>query len=63
MNIAKTELGLLCLNLVVLGGILVLIALRGPSIPAVLLAVGSAGGAIAKVSKALIAQSDGAATE
>jgi hypothetical protein len=52
MNITKFDLSLLCLNLFVLGGLVVLMALRGPSVPAVLLAIGAAGMAIGRAGKA-----------
>jgi hypothetical protein len=53
MNLTKLDLTLLCVNLVVFGGIVVLMALRGPNGPTVLLALGAAGMAIAKVGRAL----------
>ena len=58
MNITRVALAFLCLNLIVLGGIMVLMALRGPSVPAVLLAIGAAGMAVAKIGKAVSAKSD-----
>jgi hypothetical protein len=53
MNLTKMEFGFLCLNVFIFGGLVVLIALRGPSVPAILLAVGAAGMAVAKIVKAL----------
>ena len=52
MKMTKLDLSLLCINLFVLGGLLVLMMLRGPSVPAVLLAIGTAGMAIGKLGKA-----------
>jgi hypothetical protein len=52
MKITKLELGFLCLNLIVLGGALVLMLLRGPNTPLVLLTIGTLGMAIAKIGKA-----------
>ena len=54
MRITKLDLFLLCTNLFVLGGLLVLMALRGPSAPAVLLAIGAAGMAISKLGQAFL---------
>lgn len=39
-------------NLIALGGLLVLMALRGPSVPGVLLGLGAGLAAIAKIAKA-----------
>ncbi len=61
MRLTKVELTFLCLNLIVLGGLLVLIALRGPSVPAILLGVGTAGMALAKIGKAFSSQVDDSA--
>jgi hypothetical protein len=58
MNITKVELTLLCTNLIVMGGVLTLMALRGPSVPGILLAIGAAGMAVAKISKALRPKTD-----
>lgn len=55
MKITKLDLFLLSTNLLVLGGLLVLIILTGPDVPRVLLTIGAAGMAIAKLSKALSA--------
>jgi hypothetical protein len=63
MKLTNVGLALLCLNLIVLGGLLVLIALRGPSVPAILLAVGTAGMAVAKIRRALTARCDATAEE
>jgi hypothetical protein len=52
MTMTKLDLGLLCVNLFALGGIIVLMMLRGPSAPAVLLTVGAAGMAISRLGKA-----------
>jgi hypothetical protein len=49
---SKLDIALLCSNCLVLGGLMVLMALRGPSVPAVLLAIGAAGMAISKLGKA-----------
>jgi hypothetical protein len=54
MTMSKIDLGLLCLNLFVLGGIVVLMAPRGPSVSSALLAVGTSGMAIAKLGKATL---------
>ncbi len=51
MKLTKLEVVLLCMNLVALGGLLVLMALRGPNGPAILLAIGAAGMATAKIGK------------
>jgi hypothetical protein len=51
MKMTELDLGLLCVNFFVLGGILVLMTLRGPSVPTVLLAIGAAGVAIGKLGK------------
>ena len=52
MKLSKVDLFLLSTNLVALGGLLVLITLRVPSWPSVLLAIGAAGAAAAKLGKA-----------
>ena len=57
MRITKLDMFLLCTNLIVLGGLIVLMALRGPSVPAVLLAVGAAGMAISKLGQAFLCAS------
>ena len=51
MRISKLDLFLLCTNLIALGGMGVLIALRGPSGPSVLLAAGAALMVVAKIGK------------
>jgi hypothetical protein len=53
MRLTKVEMLFLCTNLIALGGLLVLMALRGPSVPAVLLAIGACGAAVAKIGKAM----------
>ena len=58
MRITKLDFLLLCTNLVALGGIGVLIALRGASGPSVLLAVGAALMAAAKIGKAFCCRGD-----
>jgi hypothetical protein len=57
MNLTKLDFAILCSNLFALGGIIVLIALRGPSGPAVLLAIGAGGMSAAKIGKAICAKS------
>jgi hypothetical protein len=52
MKLTKLELILLGVNLFVLGGLIVLMALRGPSIASVLLLIGSAGMAVGKIGRA-----------
>jgi hypothetical protein len=52
MKLPKLELILLGVNLFVLGGIVVLMALRGPSTASVLLLIGTAGMAIGKIGRA-----------
>jgi hypothetical protein len=52
MNLTKLDLFLLSTNLIVFGGLAVLILLRGPSVPSVLLAAGSGLTAFAKLCKA-----------
>jgi hypothetical protein len=54
MKLSKLDLGLLSMNLIAVGGLLVLMALRGPSIPAALLAFGAGLSAIAKLGKAFL---------
>ena len=54
MKLTKFELFLLSFNFFVLGGLVVLIALRGPTGPSVLLAVGAALAVIAKLGNALL---------
>ena len=49
MHLTKLDFVLLCTNLIVFGGLLVLMVLRGPSGPTILLTVGSAGMAVAKI--------------
>jgi hypothetical protein len=58
MYLSKVELAFLGLNLFVLGALFVLMALRGPSVPAILLAVGTAGMALAKIGKQVVPQAD-----
>jgi hypothetical protein len=53
MNLTKVGLFLLCVNCFVLGGLVVLILLRGPSVPTILLALGAAGMAIGSIGRAL----------
>ena len=48
----KLDITLLSSNCLVLGALLVLMALRGPSVPAVLLAIGAAGMAVSKLGQA-----------
>jgi hypothetical protein len=52
MKLTKLDLFLLSSNFFVLGGLVVLITLRGPTGPSVLLAVGAALTVIAKLGKA-----------
>ena len=59
MTLSKLDLFLLSTNLIALGGLVVLIILRSPSVPSVLLAVGALGMAIAKIGKALAVHTDG----
>ena len=54
MNLTKLDLTILCSNLIALGGLIVLMELRGPRVPAVVLAVGAGGMSIAKIGKALV---------
>ena len=49
---SKFDLSLLCINLVSLSAILVLLALRGANVPAILLAIGTAAVAFSKIAKA-----------
>ena len=53
MNLTKLDLALLCTNLLVLGALIVLMLLRGPSGPTVLLAMGAFGMSVAKIGKAI----------
>jgi hypothetical protein len=53
MNLTRLELFLLCTNLMVLGGLGVLMLIRGPSVPVVLLALGALGMSVAKIGKAM----------
>src|SRR5687767_13210641 len=59
-NISTSDAAWLLINVLVLGGLLVLIAIRGPSVPAVLLAVGAAGMAIGKIGRAFAKRNDAA---
>jgi hypothetical protein len=52
MKLTKLELILLSVNLFVLGGLVVLMTLRGPSTASVLLLVGTLGIAIGKIGRA-----------
>ena len=54
MKLSKLDLLLLCTNLAALGVTGVLIALRGPSGPTVLVAVGAALMVVAKIGKAFM---------
>jgi hypothetical protein len=53
MRITKLDLFLLCTNLTGFGAAMALLAIRGPSGPIVLLAIGSSLMAVAKIGKAL----------
>jgi hypothetical protein len=52
MKLTKLELILLGVNLFVLGGLVVLMALRGPTTASVLLLVGTLGMAVGKIGRA-----------
>lgn len=52
MKLTKLELVLLGVNLFVLGGLVVLMALRGPTVASVLLLVGTLGMAVGKIGRA-----------
>ena len=54
------DLTLLLINVLALGAVLVLIAVRGPSVPLVLLAIGAAGMAIGKLGRAFMRPKDAA---
>ena len=56
MRFTKLDLFLLSTNLIVLGGLIVLMALRGPSGPTILLTVGASLAAIAKIGGAVCKQ-------
>jgi hypothetical protein len=56
MKLTKLELILLGVNLFVLGGLVVLMALRGPTTASVLLLVGTVGMAIGKIGRAWVAK-------
>lgn len=53
MHLTTLELALLCTNLLVLGGLIVLMLLRGPSGPAALLAIGAFLASVAIIGKAM----------
>ena len=51
MKTNRLDIGLLFVNVFCLGGLVVLMALRGPSVPAVLLAIGAAGMAVGRIGR------------
>lgn len=53
MRFTKLDLLLLSTNLIALGGLIVLMALRGPSGPTILLTVGALLAAVAKLGRAI----------
>ena len=53
MHLTKLDLAILVTNLLAFGAIGVVTAFRGPSVPAVLLAIGTGGLSVAKIAKAV----------
>jgi hypothetical protein len=53
LRLSTLDLALLLVNVLALGGLLVLMAVRGADVPVVLLAVGAGGMAIGKLGRAL----------